>query len=144
MIIIIAILAAIAIPTFLGQRDKARDAAAVSLVRNALTVVEGARIDSDSYTDIQVADLNASEHSMVFVSSAADLVSASPPAVTLAVTARAENHEVDFFADSATAFDIATVSASGNRYGIQVETSGLAAAAFIKVKVIEGVTSTSW
>jgi type IV pilus assembly protein PilA len=144
VIIIIAILAAIAIPTFLGQRDKARDAAAVTLVRNALTIVESVRIDHDSYADIQVGDLNASEHSMVFVPSLFELVIASPPAVTGAVTARAENHEVDFFADSATAFDIATVSASGNRYGIQVETTGQAAAAFIKVKVVEGVTSTSW
>ena len=44
VIIIIAILAGIAIPTYLGQREKAQDAAAVSLVRNALTVVESAHI----------------------------------------------------------------------------------------------------
>jgi type IV pilus assembly protein PilA len=40
VIIIIAILAAIAIPTFLGQRQKAQDAACKSLVRNAMTAIE--------------------------------------------------------------------------------------------------------
>ena len=46
VIIIIAILAAIAIPTFLGQRQKAQDAAAKSLVRNAMTAIESAYVDT--------------------------------------------------------------------------------------------------
>ena len=40
VVIIIGILAAIAIPTFLGQRNKARDASAVSDLRNAVTAAE--------------------------------------------------------------------------------------------------------
>lgn len=39
-ILIVGILAAIALPLFLGQQDKARDAAAKSGVRNALTQME--------------------------------------------------------------------------------------------------------
>src|SRR3954453_10749683 len=40
VILIIGILAAIALPTFLGQQKKAQDAAAKSDVRNAVTQVE--------------------------------------------------------------------------------------------------------
>jgi type IV pilus assembly protein PilA len=49
VIIIIAILAAIAIPTFLGQRQKAQDAAAKSLVRNSMTAIESAYVDLRSF-----------------------------------------------------------------------------------------------
>src|SRR5665811_1562024 len=65
VIIIIAILAGIAIPTYLGQREKAQDAAAVSLVRNALTAVESARIDSSGYESLTLADLQRVEPAYV-------------------------------------------------------------------------------
>jgi type IV pilus assembly protein PilA len=50
VVIIIGLLAAIAIPAFLGQRDKANDAAAKSLVRNAATAMEAAYADTQTYT----------------------------------------------------------------------------------------------
>ena len=40
VILIIGILAAIALPTFLGQKDKAKDSSAKSAVRNAVSQVE--------------------------------------------------------------------------------------------------------
>ncbi len=40
VVIIIGILAAIAIPTFLNQREKAQDAAAISSARNAATMMQ--------------------------------------------------------------------------------------------------------
>ena len=40
VILIIGILAAIALPTFLGQKDKAKDASAKSAVRNAVSQIE--------------------------------------------------------------------------------------------------------
>src|SRR3569832_990134 len=46
VILIIGILAAIALPTFLGQQDKAKDSAAKSDVRNAVTQVESCLADS--------------------------------------------------------------------------------------------------
>src|SRR5665811_528035 len=55
VIIIIAILAAIAIPTFLGQRQKAQDAAAKSLVRNAMTAIESQYIDTKTYASAAAA-----------------------------------------------------------------------------------------
>ena len=57
VIIIIAILAAIAIPTFLGQRQKAQDAAAKSLVRNAMMAVESAYTDTRDFEEVTDAML---------------------------------------------------------------------------------------
>jgi type IV pilus assembly protein PilA len=45
VILIIGILAAIALPTFLGQSDKAKDASAKSNARNAITQVESCLTD---------------------------------------------------------------------------------------------------
>ena len=49
VVIIVGLLAAIAIPAFLGQRDKANDASAKSLVRNAATAIEAAFTDQQTY-----------------------------------------------------------------------------------------------
>ena len=45
VILIIGILAAIALPTFLGQKDKAKDSSAKSNVRNAVSQVESCLTD---------------------------------------------------------------------------------------------------
>jgi len=50
VILIIGILAAIALPTFLGQSDKAKDAEAKSDARNAVTQVESYLADSPTLT----------------------------------------------------------------------------------------------
>ena len=68
----------------------------------------------------------------------------SVPAITGTVTAHAANREMDFFPQSADIFDLATISGSGNEYGIQVQTSGAAGASYVKLKQIEGVTVTGW
>jgi type IV pilus assembly protein PilA len=46
VILIIGILAAIALPTFLGQRDKAADSSAKAAARNAVTQVESCLVDA--------------------------------------------------------------------------------------------------
>jgi type IV pilus assembly protein PilA len=48
VILIIGILAAIALPSFLGQSDKARDSSAKSDVRNAVSQVESCLADGSS------------------------------------------------------------------------------------------------
>ncbi|MHB8870170.1 MAG: prepilin-type N-terminal cleavage/methylation domain-containing protein [Thermoleophilia bacterium] len=144
VIIIIAILAAIAIPTYLGQRRNAQDTAALTLVRNALTVVESARVDLPDYLTITAADLTAIEPSFVWRVSAADLVDPSVPIVTAALSARADRSEVDFYGQLSDTFDVASTSASGNKFGIQVKTTGNFQVSYIKVKLVEGSTSTGW
>lgn len=49
VVIIIGILAAIAIPMFLGQREKANEASAKAAVRNAATAVEAAYVEPQAY-----------------------------------------------------------------------------------------------
>jgi type IV pilus assembly protein PilA len=60
VILIIGILAAIAIPTFLNQKSKANDASAESLARNAATAMETyATNNNGSYAGATAASLNA-------------------------------------------------------------------------------------
>ena len=66
VILIIGILAAIAIPSFLNQRSKASDAAAKSAVRTAQTAMETLATDNNGAYDggdgtVTAADLNAVE-----------------------------------------------------------------------------------
>ena len=51
VILIIGILAAIALPTFLGQRQKAQNSSAQSDARNMVSHVESCYTDSQSYID---------------------------------------------------------------------------------------------
>ena len=55
VILIIGILAAIAIPAFLGQREKAQDAGAKTQARNAATAMEAIYTDDQKY---EVGDEN--------------------------------------------------------------------------------------
>ena len=59
VILIIGILAAIAIPTFLNQKSKANDASAESLARNAATAMETyATNNNGSYAGVSLTSLN--------------------------------------------------------------------------------------
>jgi type IV pilus assembly protein PilA len=63
VVLIIAILIAIAIPTFLGARQRAQDRAAQSDLRNGLTAEKTYYTDSEAYTNV-VADMQAIEPSL--------------------------------------------------------------------------------
>ena len=56
VILIIGILAAIALPTFLGQRTKAQDSSAKSNARNAVSQLESFYTEGDTYANFSVAD----------------------------------------------------------------------------------------
>jgi type IV pilus assembly protein PilA len=56
VILIIGILAAIALPTFLGQQKKGEDAAVKSDVRNAVSQVESCFVDEQDYANCKVGD----------------------------------------------------------------------------------------
>ena len=118
VIIIIAILAAIAIPTFLGQRQKAQDSAAKSLVRNAMTAVESANVDTRSFDDITVDMLADIEPSITFVvSAAAGIAAATGP------TAETDADTVDVSYDGDSVYAVGTVSLSDETFGVVVNKS---------------------
>ena len=61
VVLIIGILAAIALPTFLGQRSKAQDAGAKSNARNTVSHVESCYANAQDYTKCDNAQLVANE-----------------------------------------------------------------------------------
>lgn len=144
VIIIIAVLAAIAIPTYLGQRAQAQDSEAFTLVRNALTVVQTALIDTGSYAEIDVATLNQIETSIHFIEGSADLVTTSPPSIAEGTIARASDQQVLYYAQSDTVMDICSMSDSGNWFGIQIDSQNIGETGYVKVKVIDGSADLGW
>jgi type IV pilus assembly protein PilA len=66
VVLIIAILLAIAIPTFLGARERANDRAAQSSLRNALTAAKTLYTDNQDYVDATVVAMTAVEPSLVY------------------------------------------------------------------------------
>jgi type IV pilus assembly protein PilA len=72
VVLIIAILIAIAIPTFLGARQRAQDRAAQSNVRNAFTAEKTFYTDSQAYTEL-AADMTAIEPSLTYTAAVGSL-----------------------------------------------------------------------
>jgi len=66
VVLIIGILVAIALPTFLGARNRANDKAAQSSVRNALAAAKTIFTDTDDYSTVTVATLGATEPSLQY------------------------------------------------------------------------------
>ena len=58
VVLIIAILLAIAIPTFLGARERAQDRAAQSNLRNAYTAAKAIFTDNENYLCVNASELN--------------------------------------------------------------------------------------
>ena len=86
VILIIGILAAIALPAFLGQRQKGQDASAKSDVRNMVSHVESCYANSESYADCETSnDVDSSGISGVaFTNMTADTY-------TLTATSKSDN-----------------------------------------------------
>jgi type IV pilus assembly protein PilA len=88
VILIIAILAAIALPAFLNQRTKAQDADAKSAVRNARTTLETYNTDRSTY-DTDAATLQSMEPAL---NEARNLtVSGTDKTFSIAVDSRSTN-----------------------------------------------------
>jgi type IV pilus assembly protein PilA len=87
VVLIIAILLAIAIPTFLGARERAQDRAAQSNLRNALTAEKVYYTDNQTYTEDSGSGLiKAIEPSLTFASAA------TVPATTGTVSINVEDN----------------------------------------------------
>ncbi len=144
VIIIIAVLAAIAIPTYLGQRERANDTAAYSLVRNGLTVIQTAFVETGDYTKLTADMLNAIDTSLKWMTSGEDLVTTDPPGININVAAEANKGQIVFYAESPSIVDIASKSVSGNWFGIQVNTVNINQTGYVKVRMIDGSGGLGW
>jgi type IV pilus assembly protein PilA len=85
VVLIIGILVAIALPTFLGARERAQNRAAQSSLRNALVAAKVAYTDDSNYSGADAAaELTAIEPALSYVVDAA--LSTGPTVVSLTVT----------------------------------------------------------
>ncbi|MEX2275653.1 MAG: prepilin-type N-terminal cleavage/methylation domain-containing protein [Actinomycetota bacterium] len=67
VVLIIGILIAIALPTFLGARQRAQNKAAQSSLRNALAAAKVIFTDTDDYTAVSQTTLTGAEPSLAYV-----------------------------------------------------------------------------
>jgi type IV pilus assembly protein PilA len=109
VVIIIGLLAAIAIPAFLGQRNKANDAAAKSLVRNGATTLEAYFTGGNTYSGADATKLAAIEPNISWSATAND----------------AAQNQVAFTIDSTgNGYTLTSKSKSGTIFSYQKNTTG--------------------
>ena len=94
VILIIGILAAIALPAFLGQREKAQDSEAKSSVRTAQTAIETFYTDNQKYTGVTKANLEEIEPSL---QSAKNLTITGASATGYTISTESEGSNVNVF-----------------------------------------------
>ena len=85
VVLIIAILIAIAIPTFLGARTRAQDRQAQSNLRNAFAAEKVVYTDDQAYTE-SAATLSGIEPSLTYMADGAMTASTSPKNIYVDVT----------------------------------------------------------
>ncbi|MFN2613379.1 MAG: prepilin-type N-terminal cleavage/methylation domain-containing protein [Actinomycetota bacterium] len=118
VVLIIAILIAIAIPTFLGARTKAQDRAAEADLRQGLLTAKTYYTDNESFLDVSAASptiaTTATQYSTLEPSLSWEGVAAAPSA----------NTKVDVEVATATAVTLVKKSKSGTWFCIADSTSG--------------------
>ena len=140
VVLIIGILIAIALPTFLGARQRAQDRAAQSSLRNGLAAAKTAFTDTDDYSVATDTDLGAIEPSLNFVATA----STGPNEISVDVSDTndtADTWSGAALSDSGACFyitDVATDPGAGTFFG--GDPTGAACAGSDAV----GATGTSW
>ena len=145
VIIIIAILAAIAIPTYLMYRANAQDTAAINLVRNGLTVVQTALAEVGNYGDVTETMLEGIENNIDWIESLDDVVTVGGAVgISSSTMAEAREGEIVFFVESSSRFDLASRSESENWFGMQIDTLDQVDTGYVKVKIIDGSVEEGW
>ncbi len=119
VVLIIGILIAIALPTFLGARTRAQDRAAQASLRDGIAAAKTCFTDNDTYTGCNDAALNGVEPSLTFQAAA----STGPKQVSDAVfvvNKAGDSWAASAMSDSGTCWTIKDVSTSpgaGTFYG---------------------------
>ena len=111
VVLIIGILVAIALPTFLGARERAQNRAAQSSLRNALVAAKTAYTDVSDYSTATDLLLDAIEPSLTYTGPAVDSTSNT----TVSVQVSGANNEI---------WSAATLSESGVCYWITDNATG--------------------
>jgi type IV pilus assembly protein PilA len=122
VVLIIAILIAIAIPTFLGLRRRAQDRAAQSDLRNGLTAAKAYFTDDETYVAFDAAAGETIEPSLTWVDGA---VGTAPRQVGIKLVS-ADQLVLEAYSASGTTFCIAddvTGADAGTYTGTGVETT---------------------
>jgi type IV pilus assembly protein PilA len=144
VVLIIGILVAIALPTFLGARNRANDKAAQSGVRNAIAAAKTCFTDQDTYTGCDSAKLTTIETALTFVpaggaSTGPGSISNSVPAVGAPVVTAGDQIDLAAWSKSGTCFYLRDNAQSGTFYG----SSATAATACLST-LGNAVVGTSW
>ena len=125
VILIIGILAAIAIPSFLNQRYKGQDACAKSMAKQMQTAAKTIQTDTNSYAGVSIASLTAVESSITGTTAQG---SCAPGRVGTTIT----TGRCDTTAPTgATAFCVDSVSVNGNVFAIAEGTTGVTRACVV-------------
>ncbi|MDQ1395503.1 MAG: type pilus assembly protein PilA [Acidimicrobiaceae bacterium] len=111
VVLIIAILLAIAIPTFLGARGKAQDRAAQSNLRNALTAEKTFYTDNQAYSSNAASDIKPIEPNLTFGATPAVGIVLSQPAADTSTVCLTKTSA------SGTVFSIWESASNGTFYG---------------------------
>jgi len=142
VVLIIGILVAIALPTFLGARERAQNRAAQSGLRNALVAAKTAYTDTSDYSTATFADLSAIEPSLSYVVGTAN--SAGPNSISVDVSATPfAVWSAAALSDSGTCYyisDDASATGTGTKYG---DDGGGNAPVCLGGDAV-GVTGTAW
>ena len=140
VVLIIGILIAIALPTFLGARQRAQDKAAQSSLRNALAAAKVIFTDTDDYSAVTQTNLNATEPSLSYAAGA-DTTSSGPTNVSYDFAgANDEIVNLAALSDTTKCFFLSDDSTSGTTYGETAADSTGACAATTD----QPVMGTSW
>jgi type IV pilus assembly protein PilA len=131
VVLIIGILIAIALPTFLGARKRAQDRAAQSSLRNAIAAAKTCFTDNDSYTGCDAAKLLTIEPSLTYNVSPSTAPKEVDSVVYLTNKA-GDSWAAAAMSDSGTCWwinDISTSPGAGTFYGTGATCTGTAAKA---------------
>lgn len=126
VVLIIAILIAIAIPTFLGARSRAQDRQAQSNLRNGISAAKTIFADHQDYADATVAALHDVEPSLTF--QADNAASTAPKQVSVAIA------DADALTAGSDTIYLVAKSQSGSCFAVRdVQTAANAAVGYAKV-----------